>query len=125
VTGVVTGVSRFRITNWWLREPDRQILFFAAGMERPRSVPLLGPPSGRPSVVVLEDTAQSFPTLDSAVHVDFVARLFNQLVPEPLMIPLEMVVLRVLLHRRSKVALAQWNDLGERSRSAEALARAL
>ena len=25
-----------------------------------RGVPLLGPPSGRPSIVVLEDTAQSF-----------------------------------------------------------------
>jgi hypothetical protein len=40
---------------------------------RRRSVPFLSPRSRRPSRVVLEDTAQSFSTLDGAGHIELVA----------------------------------------------------
>ncbi len=67
----------------------------------------------RPSIVVLEDTAQSFSTLDAAVNVEFVPAILGQLVLETLVVTLEVIVLRVLLHGRPKVALAEWDDLGQ------------
>jgi hypothetical protein len=76
-------------------------------------VPLLSPPSRRPSIVVLENTAESFPTLDAAVNVEFVPPILDQLVLETLVITLKVIVLRVFLHGRPKVALAEWDDLGQ------------
>ena len=76
-------------------------------------MPLPSPPSRRPSIVVLEDTAHSFSTFDGSVHVEFIAALLDQLVFETLVIPLEVTIVRVLLHHSPKVTLAEWNDLGQ------------
>ena len=81
--------------------------------QSPRTVPKLSPSSRSPPIVLFEDTSQPFLTLDDTVHIGSVARLLNQLVAPPLVIALEVIVLRVFFHGFSKVALAQWNDLGQ------------
>ena len=78
-----------------------------------RTVPKLSPSSRSPPIVVFEDTSQPFLTLGDTVHIGSVARLLNQFVAPPLVIALEVIVLRVFFHGFSKVALAQWNDLGQ------------
>ncbi len=44
-----------------------------------------------------QNTAESFPTLDAAVNVEFVLAILDQLVLESLVITLNVIVLRVLL----------------------------
>ena len=50
-------------------------------------------------------------TVNGAVHIGSDAPLLDQLVPEPLVVALLMVLLRVFLHGLAKVTLAQWDDL--------------
>ena len=66
-----------------------------------------------PPMVEIEDASESFSTVDGTVHIGPVARLLDELVVEPLVVALKVVMLRVLLHGFSKVALAQWDDLGQ------------
>lgn len=64
-----------------------------------------------PPFIVVKDAAQPFLAHDSGTHVDHARRFLDQLIVEPLMIPLDVVVLCVLLHRVAQVLLSQWNDL--------------
>jgi hypothetical protein len=64
-------------------------------------------------MVEIEDASESFSTVDGTVHIGPVARLLDELVVEPLVIALKVVVIRVFPHGFPKVALAQWNDLGQ------------
>jgi hypothetical protein len=52
-----------------------------------------------PPFVVVEDPAQPFMADDGGIHVDHARRFLDQPIVEPLMIPLDVVVLRVFLHR--------------------------
>ncbi len=70
--------------------------------------PLRGPP-----VVVVQDSTQPFSSSDIATRVGRATSILDQLVLEPLMIALDVVVLGVCLHGRPKVTLAEWNDLGQ------------
>ena len=72
-----------------------------------RTVPKISPSSRGPPIVVFEDTSQPFLTLGDTVHIGSVARLLNQFVAPPLVIALEVIVLRVFFHGFSKVALAR------------------
>jgi hypothetical protein len=81
-------------------------------------------------VIVVQDTAKPLPALNRSIHTGAVGQLLDQLVVEPLLvdfvtlhgvavqrqhlvIALQVVVLRVLLHGLAKVTLAQRNDLGQ------------
>ena len=66
---------------------------------------LCGPP-----VIVFEDTAEPLSTVNRTAHIHPTVRFLDQLVVEPLVIALEMVVLRVLLHGLAEVTLAQRDD---------------
>ena len=50
---------------------------------------------------------------DTAVHIGGAAPVIDQLVSEPLMIPLDVVVLHVLLHRVAQMTFAQRDNLGQ------------
>ncbi len=58
-------------------------------------VPKHGRPSRGPPIVIVQDATEPFSALDCAVHVAFVDQPIDQLVVEPLVIALKMVVLRV------------------------------
>ena len=51
-----------------------------------------------PPFIVVEDPTQPFMADDRRIHVDHAMRLLDQPVPEPLMISLDVVMLRVFLH---------------------------
>jgi len=51
-------------------------------------------------------------TLDSGIHVDHAGTLLDQPIIEPLMIPLEVMMLGVLLHSTTQMPLSKWEDLG-------------
>jgi hypothetical protein len=53
--------------------------------------------SGGPPFVVVE-APQPFMMVDSRIHVDHTARLLDQRIVEPLMVPLDVIVLRAFLH---------------------------
>ena len=110
-----SGVSRRPHTPLCIRRSPRKCpesLVGRQGLE-PRSVPKFSPPSRRPPVVVLKEAPQPFSTADGTIHVGPVARLLDELVVEPLVVALKVVVIRVFPHGFPKVALAQWNDLGQ------------
>jgi hypothetical protein len=73
----------------------------------------LGPPSRGPPIVVVQDATEPFSALNRSIHSGAVGQLLDQLVVEPLVIALQVVVLLVLLDGLAKVALAQWDDLGQ------------
>jgi hypothetical protein len=54
---------------------------------------------GGPPFVVVEDPAQPFMADDRRIHVDHAWQFLDQPVVEPLMIPLDVVMLRGFLHR--------------------------
>ena len=58
-----------------------------------------------------QDTAEPFSALDGALGTRQIARLLDQLIVEPLMVPFEMVVLRIFAYGISKVPLAKRDDL--------------
>jgi hypothetical protein len=66
-----------------------------------------------PPFVVVEDPTQPFMADDGGIHVDHARRFLDQLIIEPLMIPLSVIMLRVLLHSVAEMVLAQWDDLGQ------------
>jgi hypothetical protein len=72
-----------------------------------RAVPKLSPPSRDPPLIVVQDATKPLPALDSSIHAGSVGQLLDQLVVKPLVIALQMGVLRVLLHSLAKVTLAQ------------------
>ncbi len=45
-----------------------------------RTVPKFGPSSGRPAIVVLQDTAEPFSALDGALATGQIARILDQLI---------------------------------------------
>jgi hypothetical protein len=53
---------------------------------------------GGPPFIVVEDPAQPFMTHNGGIHVDDAWLFLDQPIVEPLMIPLNVVVLRVFLH---------------------------
>ena len=61
-------------------------------------------------MIVFEDTTEPLSTVNRIAHIDRTARILDQLVVEPLVIALKMVVLRVFLHGLAKVTLAQCDD---------------
>ncbi len=63
--------------------------------------------------LVAQDAAEPFSALDCTVSVWVAGLLLDQLIVESLVIALQVVVLRVLLHGLAKVTLAQWDDLGQ------------
>ena len=66
-----------------------------------------------PPFVVVENSAQPFMALNSRIHVDHTVRLLDQPIVEPLVIPLEVVMLRVLPHSVAQMLLSQRDDLGQ------------
>lgn len=54
---------------------------------------------GGPPFVVVEDPALPFMALNSGIDVDHAMPFLDQLIVESLMIPFDVVMLRVLLHR--------------------------
>ena len=52
----------------------------------------------QPPLVVVEYSAQSFMTLNNQTHVDHTLSRLDQPILEPLMIPLDVIMLRVFLH---------------------------
>jgi hypothetical protein len=66
-----------------------------------------------PPFVVVEDPTQPFMADDGGIHVDDVLRLLDHPIVEPLMVPLDVVVLRVFLHSMPQMPLSQWNDPGQ------------
>ena len=64
-------------------------------------------------MIEFEDSTKPLSTFNRAGLTDRMARLLDQLILEPLVIALQVVVLRVFLDGLAKVALAQWNDLGQ------------
>ncbi len=61
---------------------------------------------------MFEDSTKPFPVLNDAVKIGLDARFLDQLIIEPLVISLQVVVLRVFLNGLAKVALAQWDSRG-------------
>jgi hypothetical protein len=51
-----------------------------------------------PPIVVVQNPTQPFMALNSGVHADHTVRLLDQPVVEPLMVPLNVILLRVFLH---------------------------
>ena len=51
-----------------------------------------------PPIVVVEDSTQSFMTHNGVIHVARALPLIDQAIVEPLMIPLDVIMLRVFLH---------------------------
>jgi hypothetical protein len=51
-----------------------------------------------PPIVVVQNPTQTFMALNSGVHADHTVRLLDQPIVEPLMIPLNVIMLRVFLH---------------------------
>ncbi len=80
-----------------------------AGASLSRTVPKLSPPSGGPPVIVVQNTTEPLPTLNRSIHPGAVDQPLDQLIVEPLVIALHVVMLRVLLHGLAKVPLAQRN----------------
>ncbi len=68
--------------------------------------------SGSPLVVV-EDSAQPFAPLNGGIHIDCVVPLLDQSIVDSLMIPIDVRVLRVLLHHVAQTALSQRNNVGQ------------
>jgi hypothetical protein len=66
--------------------------------------------NSRRSAVEVEQYAEPFASLDPAVRVRRGLRALDQYVPEPLVVPLEPIVLHELMNRPSQVRLSQWND---------------
>ena len=64
-----------------------------------------------PLVVVVQNPAESFPALDASSHVDSASLIVDQLVADPLMIPLDVVVLHVFTHSVAQMPLSDRNDL--------------
>jgi hypothetical protein len=62
-------------------------------------------------MIVFEDTTEPFSAVNRAALIDRTARFLDQLVVEPLVIALQVVVLRIFLDGLAKVTLAQWDDL--------------
>jgi len=115
-TGSSNGSSRSWTSSSGTEGPEAPIppcqppVFGAAGAWGP--VPKVGPRACCPPIV-LEDTSAPFLALDCAVYIGLFAQRFNQLVAPALVIALRVVVLRVLPHGPSKMALAQRDDLIE------------
>ncbi len=65
-------------------------------------------------MIVFEDAAEPLSTVNLGARNDRTARLLDQLVVQPLVIALQVVVFGVFLDGLAKVLLAQWNDLGQR-----------
>ena len=65
--------------------------------------------SGSP--IVVENASEPFTTLDTTNHGVRASPIVDQLVIDSLMVALDVVVLRVLLHGVAKMPLAQWDDL--------------
>jgi hypothetical protein len=64
-------------------------------------------------MIVFEDTTEPLSTVNRAALIDRTTRFLDQLIVEPLVIALQVVVLRVFLDGLAKVALARWDDLGQ------------
>ena len=64
-----------------------------------------------PLVVVVQHPAEPFATLDASSHVDSASLIVDQLVADPLMIPLDVVVLHVFTHSVAQMPLSDRNDL--------------
>ncbi len=62
-------------------------------------------------MIVFEDATEPLSTVNLVARNDRTARLLDQLVVEPLVIALQVVVLRMFLDGLAKVTLAQWDDL--------------
>jgi len=64
-------------------------------------------------MIVLEDTSEPFSTGDGAVTVGLVAAYLDQLVFETLVIALKVVMVCVIFHGFTEVALAERHDPGQ------------
>jgi len=51
-------------------------------------------------------------THNGGIHVDDALALLEQPIAESLMIPLDVIMLRVLSYSVAEMPLSQWNDLG-------------
>ncbi len=49
---------------------------------------------------------------DGGIHIDHAMPFLDQPIVEPLMIPLDVIMLRVFLNRVAEMPLSQWDDLG-------------
>ncbi len=64
-------------------------------------------------MVVIQNTTEPLTAADCTINAVPVGQLLDQLVVEPLVIALQVVVLGVFLDGPAKVALAQRDDLGQ------------
>lgn len=87
--------------------------YSADGHAASRIVPKLRQRSRSLSLVETKEPAEPFPTLDSADFSIPGTRSVDETVAQPLMIPFEMIVARVLSHHSPKMRLAERDDLRE------------
>jgi hypothetical protein len=90
---------------------SKATLCIATAARSPRLVPLLDcRRSRRVPVVEAQETAQPFATSDSTLPRRNLEIASNQGIPQPLMVPLVMVVSRVFRDGRSQMSLSQRYD---------------
>jgi hypothetical protein len=83
---------------------------FVAESFLPRSVPKLDRRLGRPSAVA-KHSAETFMALDHSAGAEAARASIDQLIPEPLMVPLCVIVLDVLADDSPKMTFAERNHL--------------
>ena len=66
-----------------------------------------------PLVVVVQHPAEPFTSLDVSAHIRLAAPIVDQPIVDSLMVALDVVVLRVLLHGVAQMPLSQRDDLGQ------------
>ena len=68
---------------------------------------------GGPPCVVVEDPAQPLAPLNRGIHIDRAAPFLELPIVEPLTFPLNVIMLRAVLHRVTYLLLIQRDDLGQ------------